>query len=488
MNILAFLPELILFFGSLFLLMIDVFFAKKVKDMPRILFVAAIIISVTALISVFIGHDSFYSAFDGMFLITRFSSFVKIVALSILVLTIFISADFLEEERRISSEFLALMMMATIGGMLMVSSNNLLPIYMALELQALSLYLLAAIKRESIKSSEAGVKYFLLGSVASCLLLFGISLIYGFSGTIDLNNLVEYYKINHTHIPIAIFLGFILVIIAMFFKVSAAPFHMWTPDVYEGSSTIVTTLFASLVKFVSIIVLIRLYFSLTFIWPDMRQIVIVVAVLSLVVGAFGAIKQNNIKRMLAYSAVGHIGFVMLGLAVGNLDAIKAMVLYAIIYSSVSLGAFAFLLMLQDDSDDSFDNKNDNIYKLSAIAGLAKTSPIIGMALSVIMFSMAGIPPLAGFFAKFYILLSVMHSGFYVLAIIAVLCSVISAFYYLRIIKIIYFDGNNNDQTEGQKNITLVANNASIVLILMALANLLFLAYLNPLTKMIADLF
>jgi NADH-quinone oxidoreductase subunit N len=484
MNILAFLPEIILFVGAALILMADVFFAKKVSNMPRILFVAAIIISATALIAVFMGYSSFYSAFDDMFYSTRFTSFVKIIALSILILTIFISADFIEEERRISSEFLVLMMIATVGGMLMVSSNNLLPIYMALELQALSLYLLAAIKRDSSKSSEAGVKYFLLGSVASGLLLFGISLVYGFTGTTDLNDLLNYYRANFGHIPVAVFLGFTLIIIAMLFKVSAAPFHMWTPDVYEGSTTIVTTLFASLVKFISIIILIRLYFNLTFVWPDMNQIVIVVAILSLLVGAFGAIKQKNLKRLLAYSAIGHIGFVLAGLAVGDINSIKAMILYAVIYSSLSLGAFAFLLMLQDDSlDKSIDAKNDHIYELSAIAGLAKTSPAIGMCLAVIMFSMAGIPPLAGFFAKFYILLSVVGKGFYTLAIIAVLCSVVSAFYYLRVVKIAYFDGENS----GQKNITLTINNASIVLLLMALANLLFLAYLEPLTKIIAGI-
>ncbi len=487
MNILTFLPEIILFVGSALILMADVFFAKKFSNMPRVLFISAIIISSTALIAVFIGYNSFHSAFGDMFYSTRFTSFIKIIALSILILTIFISADFIEEERRISSEFIALMMIATVGGMLMVSSNNLLPIYMALELQALSLYLLAAIKRDSSKSSEAGVKYFLLGSVASGLLLFGISLIYGFTGTIDLNGLMTYYQTNSGHIPVAVFLGFTLVIIAMLFKVSAAPFHMWTPDVYEGSTTIVTTLFASLVKFISIIILIRLYFSLTFVWPDMYQIIIVVAVLSLIIGVFGAIRQKNLKRLLAYSAIGHIGFVLAGLAVGDVNSIKAIILYAVIYSSLSLGAFAFLLMLQDESNDSADTKNDHIYELSAIAGLAKTSPAIGMSLAVIMFSMAGIPPLAGFFAKFYILLSVVGKGFYALAIIAVLCSVVSAFYYLRVVKIAYFDGENSSEKNGQRNITLVINNASIVLVLMALANLLFLAYLEPLTALIAGI-
>ncbi len=483
MNILAFLPEIILFVGAALILMIDVFFAKKFSNMPRILFVLATIIAVTALIATVMSYGSFYSAFDDAFYSTRFTSFIKIVTISILIFTIFISADFIEEEKRISSEFIALMMIATVGGMLMVSSNNLLPIYMALELQALSLYLLAAIKRDSNKSSEAGVKYFLLGSVASGLLLFGISLIYGFTGTVDLTELVNYYQANYGHIPVAVFLGFTLILIAFFFKISAAPFHMWTPDVYEGSTTIVTTLFASLVKFISIIILIRLYFNLTFVWPDMHQIVIVVAILSLIVGAFGAIRQTNLKRMLAYSAIGHVGFVLAGLTVGDIASIKAMVLYAVIYSSVSLGAFAFLLMLQEESDNSVDAKNDHIYDLSAISGLAKTSPIIGMALAVIMFSMAGIPPLAGFFAKFYILLSVVGKGFYTLAIVAVLCSVASAFYYLRVVKIVYFDNEN----AGQQNIALVVNNASIVLILMALANLLFLAYLDPLTTLIAGI-
>ncbi|MFT6106169.1 MAG: NADH-quinone oxidoreductase subunit N [Rickettsiales bacterium] len=483
MNILAFLPEAIIFIGALLLLMIDVFLGKKISNMPRVLFILAITIVITSLISIFIGYDSFYSAFDGMFYSTKFTSFVKIVAVSILALIIFMSADFVENEERISSEFLSLTMIATVGGMLMISSNNLLPIYMSLELQALSLYLLAAIKRDSTKSSEAGVKYFLLGSVASGILLFGISLIYGFSGTIDLNGLSNYYQQNAGNIPVALFLGFTLVIIALLFKVSAAPFHMWTPDVYEGSTTIVTTLFATLVKFISIIILVKLYFTLTFVWKDMHQIIIMVAIFSLVVGAFGAIKQTNLKRLLAYSAIGHVGFILAGLSAGSNESVRAILLYATIYTSVSLGAFAFLLMLQDDRKKDEDVKNDHIYQLSSIAGLAKSSPIIAMSLATIMFSMAGIPPLAGFFAKFYILVAVVGKGFYSLAIIAVLCSVVSAFYYLRVIKIVYFDSEHS----GQKNISLVINNASIVLILMALVNLFFLAYLDPLTKVIAGL-
>lgn len=481
MNILAFLPEVILFCGALTLLMIDVFLGKKFKNMPRILFVTATIISITTLISLFLSYGSFNSAFGGMFYSNNFTSLIKIVALFILIFTIFMSADFLESEKRIASEYLALIMIATVGGMLMVSSNNLLPIYMAIELQALSLYLLAAIKRDSTKSSEAGIKYFLLGSVASGLLLFGISLIYGFTGTVDLTGLQQYYQGHYGQIPIAVYLGFTLVIIAMFFKVSAAPFHMWTPDVYEGSTTIVTTLFATLAKFISVVILLRLYFSMTYVWPDMKQIVIFVAALSLIVGAFGAIVQRNIKRLLAYSAIGHVGFILVGFACGNIEAIRAVILYAIIYSSVSLGAFAFLLMLEDETKKSVDEKDDHIYELSAFAGLARTSPIIAMSLAAIMFSMAGIPPLAGFFAKFYVLAQAVKKELYILSIIAVLCSVVSAYYYLRVVKIAYFDEYNSEQNK----ICLVINNASIVLILMALANLGFLAYLDPLTNLIA---
>lgn len=482
MNILAFLPEAILFLGALVLLMVDVFGGKKFSNMPRILFIIAIIISVTSLIAVIINYNSFFSAFNDMFYSTRFTSLIKIVALLTLIFTIFMSADFVEEEKRISSEYLCLLITATVGGMLMISSNNLLPIYMALELQALSLYLLAAVKRDSIKSSEAGMKYFLLGSAASGLLLFGISLIYGFTGTVDLNDLVSYYRLHMGQIPVAVYLGFVLIIIAFLFKVSAAPFHMWTPDVYEGSTTIVTTLFASLVKFISVIVLVRLYFSMTFVWPNMNQIVVAVAILSLVIGAFGAIKQRNIKRMLAYSAIGHVGFIVAGLVASDIEGIKAIILYAIIYTSVSLGAFAFLTMLATEEKGGTDTKNDHLYDLSAISGLAKTSPVTAMSLAVIMFSMAGIPPLAGFFAKFYILSSLINKSFYVLAVIAVICSVISAFYYLRIVKIIYFDNVH----ESQKNITLMISNSTIVLVLMALANLLFLLYLNPLTKLIVN--
>lgn len=485
MNILAFLPELILFIGALVILMLDVFLGKKFTCIPRILFIASIIITITTLIAVIINFGSYYSAFDEMFISSRFSSFAKAVLLSLLTFTIFCCADFVEEERRISAEFIALMMLATLGGMFTISSHDLLPLYLGLELQALSLYLLAAIKRDSTKSSESGIKYFLLGSLASGLLLFGISLIYGFSGSTSFIDIVNYLHAHNDHIPVALFLGLILVLTAIFFKISAAPFHMWTPDVYEGSTNVVTIFFASAIKFITILILIQIYFNLVVAWPDVHQIVITVAILSLIVGSFAAIKQTNLKRMLAYSAVGHVGFILLGIAVGDFNAVKATVLYAVIYSSLSLGAFAFLSMLSSESSKkSVDAKNDHIYELSSIAGLAKVSPITAMAIATIMFSMAGIPPLAGFFAKLYILISVVGKGLYALAIVAVISSVISAFYYLRVVKTIYFDDGQQASGDSENDITLVINNASIVLVLMALANLLFIFYLDPLTKLI----
>ncbi len=353
---------------------------------------------------------------------------------------------------------------------------------MALELQALPLYILAAIKRESSKSSESGMKYFILGAISSALLLFGIGMIYGFSGTTNFSAIYAVISASGSNISIGILFGFTLVLIAMLFKISAVPFHMWAPDVYEGSATIVSTFFASVVKFVSLVVLARIYINLANIWPNVNQILILVSILSLLVGALGAIKQDNLKRMLAYSSIGHVGFILAGLAALSFESMKAAILYMIIYASMALGSFAFLILLKNkNAEDNFDQKNDQLYKLSSISGIGKSNPIIAMCLAILMFSMAGIPPMAGFFTKFYILMAIIKKEFYTLAIIAVLYSVISAFYYLRIVKIMYFD--NKDQ-----NTEVESSNASLTLFLMALTSILFMGYMKPLLSLIEGVF
>lgn len=487
MNLLSIMPELVLFSGAVITLMVDVFLGKRLTNISRISFLIAFTFAVASLILVINGFENFYLVFNKMFFVNYFSSFIKIVILVLLILVIFISADFVAYEKRISSEFLALLMIATVGSMILISSSDLLLFYMALELQSLPLYLLASIKRSSIKSSESGVKYFVLGSVASGILLLGISLVYGFSGTTNLVALSHFYFAQDpSSIPLALMLGFTLVLVAMFFKISAVPFHMWTPDVYQGSTTIVTTFFASMVKFVSVIALVSIYFNLVLLWKDSYQILALVAVLSILVGSFGAIRQTNLKRLLAYSSIGHAGFALAGLAAFGISAVKAIVFYMIIYSTLSLGGFAFLLLLfsQKQGNSSEDEKNDQLYELSSIAGIGKKNPLIALMMAIIMFSTAGIPPMAGFFSKFYILLAIVDKGLYWLAIVAVLASVVSAFYYLRVIKVMYFD-----ESKEESEIELIKiNNSSIVLFLMAFLNLTAVFYLNPLVNLISRVF
>ncbi len=376
------------------------------------------------------------------------------------------------------------MMISTVGAMFLISANDFLTFYLALELQGLSLYLLAAMNKKSAKSSEAGMKYFILGSVASAILLFGISLIYGYSGTTNFNALSELYAGGQSTVPIAVMLGFILVVTAMFFKISAAPFHMWAPDVYEGSPTIVTTFFATVAKFTATIVLIRLFYVVAISWVGINKILILVAITSIAIGSFGAIWQKNLKRLLAYSSIGHIGFVILGLAAFNREAIGACVFYMIIYAILSLGSFGFLNLVRSknaaQAGQEDDLENDKIFDISSLSGLAKTNPVMAFSLATLMFSTAGIPPMAGFFSKFYIIMAALRGGFMLPAICAILFSVVSAYYYLRIIKVMYFDE--------PKEIMVLdnINNIKLIILVTAILNIGFIAFIDPILLMISN--
>jgi len=398
------------------------------------------------------------------------------------IVTLF-SFKFVTAFPKISAEFLALLMIATTGGMVLISANDFLSFYLGLELQALSLYLLAALNRDSAKSSEAGMKYFILGCLASGILLFGISLIYGFSGTTNFSALMDlYYQPNvKPEIPVGVMFGFVLVITAMFFKVSAAPFHMWSPDVYEGSATISTTFFATVAKFTALTALLRLFYNLIIGWHGIEKIFIFSAILSLAVGSFGAIFQKNIKRLLAYSSIGHVGFILLGMAVLSKEGFTASIFYMLIYAVISIGSFGFLnLMTSKNYDQESDAENEKIFNISSLSGLSKTNPVMAFSLAALMFSTAGIPPLAGFFSKFFILTAILSQGHLVAAILAVLFSVVSAYYYLRIVKIMYFDEPQNvmalDQTANIKAVIFVT----------AIFNLLFIFFLGSVTDLIAN--
>ena len=485
MNLLAILPEISLFLGALIILMSDVFLGKKFKDFVYISHLLALVFCSVAICLVFKNFANVGLSFHEMFLNNFFTSLIKSVILLLLTIVILFSFNFLFTIKQISAEFLALLMIAASGAMLLISANDFLVFYLALELQALSLYLLAALNRHSPKSSEAGMKYFILGAAASGILLFGISMIYTFSGTTNFTALSALYIKGQSTIPVAVMFGFILVLTAMFFKISAAPFHMWAPDVYEGSPTIVTTFFATVVKFTTVLVLVRLFTSLLIGWNGIDKIFVFVAMTSLAVGSFGAIRQKNIKRLLAYSSIGHVGFIILALAVRNQDALASSTLYMVIYAVLSLGSFGFLNLIKSVSPEKSghenDAENDKIFEISSLSGLSKTNPIMAFSLAILMFSSAGIPPLAGFFSKFYVIMTALSGGFLISSILAVLFSVVSAYYYLRIVKTMYFD----EPKEAVIKIDDILN-IKIVIFITAVLNLIFVALLNPLLLVISN--
>jgi NADH-quinone oxidoreductase subunit N len=485
------LPEVILILGSLILLISDIFVGKKLKDKSKLSFYIALIFATCSLIFVFQFYSNAPSSlFNKSLFNNKFTYFAKIIILISLLSVIIISNNFASLKKQISAEFFALIMLSTAGSMFLISSNDLLPFYLSLELQSLPLYILAALNKDSKKSSESAIKYFILGSVSSAILLLGISFVYGFSGTTNLSslmNLIAQYKSYFSGMgdyPTGIILGLVLIFTGILFKISAAPFHMWSPDVYEGAPTSVTAFFATVVKFTMILVTLRIYIYIIHSWQGFNQIFMLVAILSFIVGSLGAIMQKNIKRMLAYSGISHVGFILAALVATNFESLKSLVLYSVVYSSLTIGSFAFLMLLFNKKTSlNEDGDNDKIYNISSLSGIAKERPIVALCLSIIMFSMAGIPPMAGFFAKFYVLLSIIKQELYFLAIMAVITTVISAFYYLRIVKTMYFDKKINDDVIIKSNY-----GAFFILFIAAIFNLSLIIFVEPFLEIILNIF
>ncbi|MBU6338895.1 MAG: NADH-quinone oxidoreductase subunit N [Rickettsiales bacterium] len=484
MNLTVILPEISLFIGALVILMNDVFFAKKFKEFFYASHLLALICCAVSLCIIFKSFSEPQIAFNNMYASNFLTALVKAVICTLLTIVILFSLDFIYQIKKISAEFLALLMIASVGAMLLISANDFLVFYLSLELQGLSLYLLAALNRKSQKSSEAGMKYFILGSLASGILLFGIAMIYSFSGTINFTTLSELYKGGEATIPVAVMFGFLLVLTAMFFKISAAPFHMWTPDVYEGSATIVTTFFATIAKFSAVLVLTKLLLTVLIGWKGLGNVLIVVSIASLAVGSFGAIWQKNLKRLLAYSSIGHVGFVLLALSGVSKESYKASILYMLIYAVLSLGTFGFLNLMKSTNEkkDGEDDENEKTFAISSLSGLSKTNPVMAFSLAALMFSTAGIPPFAGFFSKFYAISAAIRGGFAIPALIAILFSVISAYYYLRIIKVMYFDEVKKDHAIQIDEFF----NLKLIIFTTAILNLIFVLFLNQTLNLIAN--
>ncbi len=433
-NLAPALPEIFLSLSAMVLLMVGVFQCTNTADSAlkasRTTSSLGTVMLVLSLLLVFTVSGERLLTFDGMFVTDPFATFAKTLILIAATFTVILAQHWLEKQGAHRFEFVIVVMFATLGMMMMVSANNLLSLYLGLELQSLSLYILAAFHRDDGRVTEAGLKYFVLGALASGMLLYGMSLVYGFTGTTDFTTLAE--VLSHGEAQTGLIIGLVFMLSGLAFKVSAVPFHMWTPDVYEGAPTPVTAFFAAAPKVAAMALLLRVmtgpFGDLTAQW---QQIVIVLAVASMALGAIAAIAQTNIKRMMAYSSIGHVGYALIGLAVANEAGVRGVLVYLAIYVFMNIGAFACIIAMRRGG-----RAVENIHDL---AGLSKSHPGMAAALAIFMFSMAGIPPLAGFIGKLYIFIAAVEAGFIALAIIGVLASVFSAFYYIRIIKIMYFD-------------------------------------------------
>jgi NADH-quinone oxidoreductase subunit N len=421
------LPEIILAAGALVMVLIG---AIQGERSGRLLEIMAISLFGIALVLVLGQNSPKIATFNGAFVVDGFGQFFKVLTLVGAAAAILMSGDNMRRAGLMRFEYPILIVLSVIGMMVMISANDLIALYMGVELQSLALYVIAAIDRDNTKSSEAGLKYFVLGALSSGMLLYGASLVYGFTGTVSFPGIAASLVGHKANIGVVF--GIVFVAAGLAFKISAVPFHMWTPDVYEGAPTPVTAFFAAATKMAAMAMMVRVFIGA---FPgaisDWRQIIVFIAIASMALGAFAAIGQTNIKRLLAYSSIANMGFALVGLAAGTVDGVQGIMTYMAIYLATTLGAFACVLLMRRDGV-MVENIDD-------LAGLSRTNPWMAFALAMMMFSLAGIPPLAGFWAKFYVFLAAMNAKLYVLAVIGVLTSVIGAYYYLRLVKIMYFD-------------------------------------------------
>jgi len=418
------LPELFLSAAIMFLLMLGVFIKKSFK----LVYLLTILSLVFAIALILNQPNEIIKIFNESYIIDRLSIFMKVLTLSFCCFVLLSSKDYVKSNNIDKIEYPIIILASTLGMILMISAYDLIIFYLGLELQSLCLYILASFKRDDEKSTEAGLKYFVLSALASGLLLYGCSLIYGFTGSTNF----EIISANLDEANTGAVFGIVFIIVGLAFKVSAVPFHMWTPDVYEGSPTSVTSFFALVPKIAALSVFIRfMYVPFINVISQWQTIIIFLSIASMILGAVAAIGQSNIKRLMAYSSIGHMGYALAGLATGTNSGIQSTIIYLTIYLVMNLGAFACIFMM----------KRENVYyeNIDDLSGLSKNHPMVALSFLIILFSLAGIPPMAGFFAKFYVFMAVIEVKMYALAIIGLVTTVVSAFYYLRIIKIIYFD-------------------------------------------------
>jgi NADH-quinone oxidoreductase subunit N len=460
------LPEIVLALGAMLLLMVGVFRGEQATK--GIEGGAVLLLLLTAVIVIWLPAGKLVT-FDGSFVVDSFARFLKLLALAGSAAAIVMSSNYLAVEKRGTFEYSILILLSTAGMMMLISAADLIALYLGLELMSLALYVVAAIDRDSVRSTEAGLKYFVLGALSSGMLLYGASLVYGFTGTVSFAGIAKAAAQGGTSTAnLGLVFGLVFLFAGFCFKVSAVPFHMWTPDVYEGAPTPITAFFAAAPKVAGIAMFVR---TTIVAFPGMltqwQQIVVFVAIASMALGSFAAIGQRNIKRLMAYSSIGHMGFALVGLAAGTAEGVQGVLVYMAIYVTMTLGAFACILSMRRDGQ--------MVENIADLAGLARTKPAMAFFFAMLLFSLAGIPPLAGFFAKFYVFLAAIKAGLFTLAVIGVVTSVVGAYYYLAIVKTMYFD-------EPAKAFEPMPHELKAVLAVTGLFNLLFFAYPGPLIE------
>jgi NADH-quinone oxidoreductase subunit N len=458
-TLLPLLPEIVLGIGAMLLLMLGAYRDQRI--VPVIDAGAIVLLIAAGVIICLLPHGKLVS-FNGSFVVDGFARFLKILALVGSAVAIVLSIDYAKRENQQRFEYSVLIVLSTLGMMLLISAADLIALYLGLELMSLPLYVVAASHRDNLRSTEAGLKYFVLGALSSGMLLYGASLVYGFTGTVSFSGIASAAGQG----GIGLIFGIVFLFAGFCFKVSAVPFHMWTPDVYEGAPSPVTAFFAAAPKVAGLAMFVRVaVVAFPGITSQWQQIVVFVAIASMTLGSFAAIGQRNIKRLMAYSSIGHMGFALVGLAAGTAEGVQGVLVYVAIYVSMTLGVFAVILSMRRSSG--------MVESIDQLAGLSRTNPTAAFFMAMLLFSMAGIPPLAGFFAKFYVFVAAIKAGLYILAVIGVLASVVGAYYYLLIIKTMYFD----DAAEGFQAMPI---ELKVVLAVCGLFNILFFLYPGPL--------
>lgn len=459
------LPELVLAVGAMALLMLGAYRGQRATGLVNGL--AVVLLAVTGILELTLPSGRL-STFGGSFIVDDFARYLKVLALLGSIATLVLSVEFLSHPSRRIFEYPIIVALSTLGMMVLISANDLILFYLGFELMSLALYVVAASHRDNIKSTEAGLKYFVLGALSSGMMLYGASLIYGFTGTVSFAGLAAGIKTG----SIGVEFGLVFLLIGLCFKISVVPFHMWTPDVYEGAPTPITAFFASAPKVAAFAMLTRITLTaFPGIMTEWRQIVVFVSIASMALGSFAAIGQRNIKRLMAYSSIGHMGFALVGLAAGTVEGAQGVLVYLVIYVTMTLGAFAVILAIKRNGQ-AYENIED-------YAGLSRTNPVLAFVFAMLLFSLAGAPPLAGFFGKFYVFVAAIKAGLFTLAVIGVLMSVVAAYYYLAIVRVMYFD-------EPLTRLDPVRTEVGAVVAIMGIFNILFFAYPGPLVSLAAS--